>query len=476
MPNILSLIHFVPEIILSVGAIALILWAMLPARFGKFAWVGSVVVLVAALAAVFSQWNVGSPPLFWGMLLLDRGAIFFKVLFIIAGILISIVSSRSNELKQDEPEFFAILLGLVLGMSLLAQAVNILAIYLALEFVSLLSYLLVGYVKGSRASGEAAIKYLLYGAVASGIFLFGASYIFGATQTLDIEIAASVLSKLETIPLAVYVAGIFMLAGFFYKIAAFPMQAWCPDAYEGAPIPVASFLSVAPKAAGFAVLMHVAKFWGVEFGWGFVFAIVAAVTMTFGNLSAIPQNNVKRLLAYSSIAHAGYLLMGLACGTQRGFDAVYFYFVAYLVMNVGAFLVVQIVSNKFGAETIDAYVGLARRGRGGMVAAVCMTIFLLSLTGVPPFFGFIGKFYLFAAVLDAKLYWLAIVGIVNSVISLYYYMRIAKAMFFGSTGDESALPLVPKRLMLTSSALAILTIVFGIFWQWLAVLVATISA
>jgi len=476
MPNILSLIHFVPELILSAGAVALIFLALLPVKFGKFAWTGSLVVLLAALVAACLQWNVGSPPIFWGMLLLDSSAVFFKVLFIVAGILISIISSRSNELKQDEPEFFAILLGLILGMSLLAQAVNILTIYLSLEFVSLLSYLLVGYVKGSRASSEAAIKYLLYGAVASGIFLFGASYIFGATQTLDIEIAASVLSKFETIPLAVYVAGIFMLAGFFYKIAAFPMHSWCPDAYEGAPVPVASFLSVAPKAAGFAVLIHVTKIWGAGLEWGLIFAIVAAVTMTFGNLSAIPQNNVKRLLAYSSIAHAGYLLMGLACGTQRGFDAVYFYFVAYLVMNIGAFLVVQIVSNKFGAETIDSYAGLARRGRGGMVAAVCMTIFLLSLTGVPPFFGFIGKFYLFAAVLDAKLYWLAIVGIINSVISLYYYMRIAKAMFFGAAPDETDLPLAPKRLMLISSALAIVTIVFGIFWQWLAVLVATISA
>jgi len=259
-----------------------------------------------------------------------------------------------------------------------------------------------------------------------------------------------------------------------------PLQAWCPDAYQGAPTPVTAFLSVAPKAAGFAVLMRVMLEAGLELEWPLIIAVVSALTMTFGNLAAITQSSIKRMLAYSSIAHAGYLLMGIACVTQKGYSAVCFYFMAYLVMNIGAFAFVCLLGGLEGDPKIDDVKGLSRKGAAAATLSIAMVIFLLSLTGVPPFFGFIGKFYLFAAVIDAKLYWLAFIGIANSVVSLYYYMRIVKAMFFDepdSSRPDAILtlsapkgkdfPLVWGVIVL----LAFLTVLFGIYWQPLSGLI-----
>ncbi|MBI2341985.1 MAG: NADH-quinone oxidoreductase subunit N [Deltaproteobacteria bacterium] len=265
------------------------------------------------------------------------------------------------------------------------------------------------------------------------------------------------------------------------------MHAWCPDAYEGAPTPITAFLSVAPKAAGFAVLMRVFSAAGDGFNWPLIIAVISAATMTFGNLAAIPQTNVKRLLAYSSIAHAGYLLMGVASGTPRGAEAVYFYFAAYLVMNLGAFLVVQIIANtspplmggdigEGGRESLAAYKGLGRRGASGAILGITMTIFLLSLTGIPPFVGFIGKFYIFAAVMDAKLYWLAFIGIANSVVSLYYYMRIVKTIFFDEPADAVQPAFSSRRLAAILGVLSFATIFIGLYWQWLSNIVAAVIA
>lgn len=463
MTNLESLTFFIPELVLLLTAMLLLLFALI--RLGNGFYL-SIIGILISLFFVFIQWESGSLPLFWGLLTLDKPALFFKVIFITTTLLVIVFSRHSRDLwpmnnTADAPEYYALLVGSLLGMNLLAQAGNILIIYLSLEFVSLTSYLLVGYVRGSERSSEAALKYILFGAVASGIFLYGASLFYGITGSLSIN-------SIYQGPL-ISISGILMLAGFLYKIAAVPMHAWCPDAYEGAPIPITAFLSVAPKAAGFAVLMRVASVLGMDFGWPLMIAAISAVTMTFGNLAAIPQTNLKRLLAYSSIAHAGYLLMGVACNTQRGNEAVYFYFVAYLIMNLGAFLVVQIV-----AEELPDYAGLGRRGPYGAILGITMTIFLLSLTGIPPFVGFIGKFYLFSAVIDAKLYWLAIVGIVNSVISLYYYMRIVKAIFFDSVTGETAVPPVGKQLTAILILLALAAVILGLYWQPIANVVASI--
>lgn len=445
-----------PELILSGTAIILLI-ASLFTKKGTFVSWFSIFGILTSLYFVVAAWNVGTPPLFHGLLILDKPAMFFKLIFAVTALFVIIFSQRSNELTSDHPEYYSLIVGSVLGMNLLAEANNLLSIYLALEFVSLVSFILVGFVKGSVRSSEASLKYVLYGAVASGIFLYGASLYYGSTGSL--QIASFKFQNVNQL------AGVFMLAGFLYKIAAVPMHAWCPDAYEGAPTPITAFLSVAPKAAGFAVLMRVGAEIGLKFNWPVLIAIISAITMTLGNLVAIPQTNVKRLLAYSSIAHAGYLLMGLACNTQRGNEAVYFYFIAYLLMNLGAFVVVQIVANKFNSETIDVYKGLGKKGPYGAVLGIVMTVFLLSLTGVPPFIGFIGKFYIFSAVISAKLYWLAIVGIINSVISLYYYMRIVKVMFFDAPTEEVFIPAESKRLAASAIALSIATVVLGLMWQ-----------
>ena len=309
--------------------------------------------------------------------------------------------------------------------------------------MSLTSYILAGFLTHNPRSSEAAFKYITYGAVASGTMLFGLSLLFGLTGTGDVVQISSRLTEMfsagEAYPLVVLVIITFILAGIGYKMASVPFHMWSPDVYEGAPIPITAFLSVASKAAGFGLFIRL--FYSTfqasnivgSVDWSLMLAIVSALTMTLGNLAALPQQNVKRLLAYSSIAHGGYLLMGATLLTPEGIHAILFYFIAYLFMNLGAFFVVVLIANELGSETIDGYRNLWSRAP---FVAVSMAIFLFSLTGIPPFAGFFGKWLLFTAVIKQELYWLAVVGLLNSVVSLYYYARIIKAMFL-ETSDET---------------------------------------
>lgn len=473
--NLINLPYLSPELLLSAVALLLILLAILPRR-SKLELTSYVALAGLAASLALVPWTVscGARSIFYDLLSVDKMAALFKGIFIVVAIFVIFFSQKSKELSdKDVPEYYAVMIGSVVGMCLLSGATNILMIYLALEFVSLTSYILVGFAPNSTRSSEAALKYVLFGAVASGIFLFGASLFYGITGSLNI--ASLTISSPATSSIYVVSAGL-MLAGFLYKIAAVPMHAWCPDAYEGAPTPITAFLSVAPKAAGFAVLMRVALLWGGSANWPMLIAVVSAATMTFGNLAAIPQNNVKRMLAYSSIAHAGYMLMGIAAATQKGNEAILFYIIAYLLMNLGAFLVVVIVVNCRGSENMESFLGLGRQGEYGAVVAIAMTVFLLSLTGVPPFIGFVGKFYIFSAVIDAKLYWLAIVGIVNSVISLYYYMRIVRAMFLADSGSKNggAFTVDAKRLIVLVVLLAAANLVLGLAWQKISEITANI--
>jgi len=333
---------------------------------------------------------------------------------------------------------------------------------------------LTGYVRHSRRAGEAALKYLIYGGVASGAMIYGMSWIFGLTGGMDYAHIHGALTRGQVDAGTLYVALVLVLAGFGYKIAAVPFHMWVPDAYQGASIPVAAFLAVGSKAAGFALL---ARFFfptisvaGENGAWQFLPGVdwpklllaVSMMTMTLGNLAALNQQNLKRLLAYSGVAHAGYTLMGFVVLNDEGLKAALFYLVAYYLMTLGAFLVVMVVAESTGREDVEACRGLA--WRGGALPAVTMAIFLFSLTGLPPMAGFIGKFYLFAAVVREELYFLAVVGILNSVISLYYYARILRAMFMDAAPQGAVEVAVGwhngSLLLLLSGA----TVAIGLYW------------
>lgn len=461
--NIKSLAYFTPEILLVVFAAAVIILDLL-VKDRESDWVAylSLIGLGCSLIAIFitnSLVNIDKPiSLFLGMIRLDGFAVFFKILLLLATAATILFSMRSEELDvRLKGEYYALLLAITFGMFLMASSTNLLMIFISLETVSLTSYILAGFLTHSPRSSEAAFKYITYGAVASGTMLFGLSLIFGMAGTGDItqigSQIASVLASGGVSALGVLIAITFILAGIGYKIASVPFHMWSPDVYEGAPIPITAFLSVASKAAGFALFL---RFFHTGFGtpeilqsidWGLLLAIVSALTMTVGNLAALPQRNVKRLLAYSSIAHGGYLLMGAVLLTDEGLGAIVFYLIVYLFMNLGAFYVVVLIANESGSEMIESYRGLSSRAP---LVAGAMAIFLFSLTGIPPFAGFFGKWLLFNAVISKGLYWLAFIGLLNSVVSLYYYARIIKAMYLESAEDTDTFSFTKSTFALLS--------------------------
>jgi NADH-quinone oxidoreductase subunit N len=475
--NIDSLKLFYPELILTGTILFLVVLDLIVRNktwLGLLAFVGTLLSLAAACELY------GTPPgwLFHRMIVLDNFSLFFKVVSLAAALLVVWMSLGSHEVQRVyQGEYYTLLLTSALGMFFMASSTNLLMAYLSLELVSLTSYVLTGFLPHSRRSTEASLKYLIYGAVASGTMIYGMSWIFGMTGSLDYARINEALLHGGVNRLGLFIALVFILAGFGYKIVFVPFHMWSPDVYEGAPTPITAFLSVASNAAGVAILIRFffpavarpaeAGSWvplaGPELP--FLLLVISMVTMTLGNLSALNQQNVKRILAYSGIAHAGYILMGLVVLNNEGLKAMLFYVVVYLIMNLGAFLVVMIVANATGREDIDGYRGLA--WRGAAIPAACMAIFLFSLTGLPPFAGFIGKFFLFAALFregGTLLYLLALVAIVNSVISLYYYAKIVKTMFldFPEPTDQT-IAMVPSASALLG-VLTALTVLFGIYW------------
>jgi NADH-quinone oxidoreductase subunit N len=440
----------------------------------------TVITLAGLLAGVIVTAGLYGEPsrsLFMGMVALDPFGLFFKLLFLAATAAVVLFSLQSPDIEESRVgEFYAILLTAGLGGFLMVSATNLLMMYLSLELVSVPSYILAGYQKRLRRSSEAALKYVIFGGVSSGIMLYGFSLIYGLTGTLDIHGISSALTQTTPYGLTLFLGTLLALGGFGYKIASVPFHFWCPDVYEGAPTPVTAFLSVAPKAAGFAMM---ARFFytgfstydgvsGIATGvaWTELLAVVSVCTMTLGNLTAIWQTNLKRLLAYSSIAHAGYMLMGVVMLSSAGLKAVMFYAAAYLFMNLGAFLVVLVLAQRLSSEDIADYVGLGWRSPW---IAFCMSVFLFSLTGIPPTAGFVGKVYLFSAVIEGKLYWLAMAGAVNSAVSLYYYARIIRAMYLErpQNPDRVSIPILGA---VSLGVLVAGTLVLGVYWEPLAVL------
>jgi NADH-quinone oxidoreductase subunit N len=473
--NVASLGYFAPELLL-VGAILLIV--LLDLAVKSKAILGDIALISSAAALLLIGLGHGSEPgwLFNRMLVSDSFALFFRALIALAAVVAVWMSIGSEEVRSsDQGEYYAILLSSALGMLLMAEAANLLMAYLSLEFVSLTSYILTGYLRHNRRSQEAALKYLIYGGVASGTMIYGMSWIFGLTGSLDFGAINHVLTtSTASSNLAIFIALVLILAGMGYKVASVPFHMWAPDVYTGAPIPITTLLAVGSKASGFALLTrfffpaisHLAAGgnWqpiaGVD--WPELLLFICMITMTLGNLAALQQTNMKRLLAYSGIAQAGYALMGMVVLTNDGIRAMLFYLFAYYLMDAGAFLVVMIIANATGREDVQAYRGLA--WRGGLVPAIALSVFLFSLTGIPLTIGFIGKFYLFAAVINRQFYILAVVGILNSVVSLYYYLQPIKTMFFDMpNGDEAAVKAEAWNYGLMG-ALALATIAFGLYW------------
>ena len=495
LDNVASLSHFAPELVLIVAILALIGWdLMVKEDKTKLGGLVGISVLGLAFSAVQSAWLLGKEApaanLFNGLLAFDRFSNLFRLLFaFVTGVILVFaapevgrgmarkkgVNVAGDEIR-DPGEFFTLLMVLTLGLNLMVESRNLLMIYLSLELVSVISFVMAGFKLNDGKSSEAAMKYVIFGGVASGIMLYGMSWIFGLTQSLNLgEIAVQVsllTQKQGKVPEAVFVGTVCMLAGFGYKISAAPFHMWTPDVYEGAPTSVTAFLSVGPKAAGFAILIRFfADALGanslapsVETPWPVIAGCLAMATMTVGNLSALGQDNVKRMLAYSSIAHAGYMLLGFSVFSDAGITAIVFYVVTYCFMNLGAFLVVMAIAERSGGdESISAFRGLGRRAP---IIAGIMAVFLFSLTGLPPFAGFIGKFYLFAALVKAGGPWnwtVAVVGMLNSVVSLFYYSRVARAMFL-EKGESSEPTVVRPIFGATTIALAVPTLVMGIYW------------
>jgi NADH-quinone oxidoreductase subunit N len=422
--------------------------------------------------------------IFSNMIAVDPFAFFFKLVILLTAILIVVFSLQSAELNSPGRklgEYYFLLVALTLGMMLMAGASNLLMMYLAIELSSITSYILSGYTREAPDSSEAALKYVIYGAMSSGLMLYGISIIYGLTGSLDLytinRVLPAVLAKGGSGSMALLIAGVLTLAGFGYKISAVPFHFWAPDVYEGAPITITAFLAVASKAGGFALLIRFFKVAFIDtrvvglpagtwatlqgFEWVNIVALLSVLTMTIGNLVAIWQNNLKRLLAYSSIAHAGYMLMGTVVLSNEGISAILLYFVIYLFMNLGAFYVVMLVANKTGSEDIEDYKGLGARAP---FLTVSLAIFLVSLTGLPPTAGFIGKLYLFAALINHGWLWLAIVGALNSVIALYYYVRVIRNMFLRG-GEQAGEGLSFSRLQIaTVLVLLVPTLLFGLYF------------
>lgn len=473
--NVESLAFILPEIILAIGVVAAFLLDLFVV---EKRWIGDFALVCVALSLFAVAVGAAHPAvsLFSRMMVHDPFSVFFKMIFALASFAAILMSLGSNEIRRsNQGEYYGLLLASTLGMYFMSTAANLLMAYLSLELVSLTSYVLTGYLRHDRRSGEAALKYLIYGGVASGTMIYGMSWIFGLTGSMDFgAISQALAGTAEVNRLPLFLAILLTFAGFGFKISSAPFHMWAPDVYTGAPIPVAALLSVGSKAAGFALTMRfllpglsqsVEGGWQVVAGvdWPQLLLVLSMVTMTIGNLTALNQTNLKRMLAYSSIAHAGYLMMGLVVLTDEGLRAMMFYLVAYYMMNIGAFVVVMIVANATGREDIDTLRGLA--WRGGAAPAVAMAIFMFSLIGLPPFAGFVGKLALFAAVVNQKFYLLALVALINSVISLGYYARVVRTMFLDMPeGSEGAVPVGGSSGALMW-ALSAGTIVLGIYWD-----------
>jgi NADH-quinone oxidoreductase subunit N len=457
-----EILLILPQLILVIAGMAIMLMEPFtpPERKSRM---GQITVLATALAAysLGFQWTPRPRSLFNGMFVADNFSVFFQWLFLIITGVCALVSMRFNERESmNRGEYYALLLFACSGMSLMAASGDLIMTFLGIEILSIATYILAGFKRKDPRSSEASLKYFLLGSFATAFLLYGIALIYGSTGSTNYQVIR-VVAGAAVIPQSTTLAGMaLLLVGFGFKIALVPFHAWVPDVYEGAPTAVTAFMAVGPKAAGFAALVRVLTeaipFLG--FDWTLLLWVIAVLTMTLGNVVAVLQDSIKRMLAYSAIAHAGYILVGIVANSASGFGAVLFYLVVYTVMNLGAFSIVLSLSRTGDARVnLEDYAGL---GRTSPLLAAALSVFLLSLAGIPLTAGFMGKLYLFSAAIQKGYVGLAIIGVLNSLLSVFYYFRVMVVMYMSEPREP-----VTEPALIGAPVLAIFAIaVFAVLW------------
>lgn len=463
----LNITAVIPHLAVLILGLLLLFLSPLLSKKGKeviphLAWLG----LAIALFLVIRNW-FGSSTAFGNMLIIDHFSNFFDLIFILSSILV--IFSSISYLKREgilKGEYFVLVIFATFGMMLMASALDLIVIFLGLEIMSISLYILAGFNRDDIKSNESSMKYFLMGAFASGFLLYGIAFVYGAIGSTNLGQIALAFQELNLQHNLLFLIGIgLILVGFGFKVALVPFHMWVPDVYQGAPTPITAFISAGPKAAGFAALLRVFLFslQSAHIDWAIIFWILAAATMTLGNIVAISQSNIKRMLAYSSIAHAGYVMVGLVAGGFEGLTAAMFYLMVYIFMNIGAFAIIIAlgIKGEDKAELSD-YTGLADYHPW---LAIFMAIFMFSLAGFPPTAGFMAKFYIFSSAVKQGYIWLVIIGVLNSLVSVYFYLRVVVVMFMHKPSTQTQTGVLPFGLILTILFTIAAVLYLGLFPQ-----------
>lgn len=457
------LLAILPESLLFVLAVAMLILDVVwkPSRRRILGWLaasGVTLILLATLA--FGRPPADEPLVLGGMVRWDWLAFAFTILILFTTAVACLISVNVEGVG-NRGDYYGLLLISTMGMVLMASSADLIMLFLAIETTSIPLYVLAGFLKADDKSTESGLKYFLFGAVTTAVMLYGFSLIYGFTGETNLYLIADAMKAAGLSLLLVGGIAVLVLVGFSFKIAAVPFHFWAPDVYEGAPTPVTAYVSTASKVAGFAVLVRVMMlaFPSIDAFWAAILAATAAATMTLGNVLAIAQSNIKRLLAYSSIAHAGYALIGLVALSVFGVASMMFYLLAYVVTNLAAFTVVILFARAAGSDEIKDYAGLSRRSPW---LALVLLIAFLSLGGMPPFAGFVAKVFVFKAAVDSGLIWLAFVGVLNSIIGLYYYLIVLKVVYLYRSEDDNLPVQVPRPYAVALAACTLLILVIGI--------------
>ena len=482
MTNLQSLEFFIPELILTITILAALITDLFvkKSKTNMIGWVLGVGLVIVGLS-VHNLSSVPPTTLFLDMIVIDPFSSFMKIVIILSTLLVIVASWVNDELeKYRKGEYFTIMGIMVMGLFLMTSSVDIIMLYISIEVVSIMSFVLAAYLKLDTRSNEAGLKYVIYGAFSSGVMLFGLSIVYGLAGSTNYFAIQDALFSLDgSANPALIMALLMIFAGFGYKISSVPFHFWTPDVYEGSPSTITAYLSVAPKAAGFAMIIRFFHqvfsdsigltsnaIGSTDLPWPEIIGVLAVVTMTMGNLVAIQQNSIKRMLAYSSIAHAGYMMLALPVLSMEAVESVMIYLFIYVFMNLGAFFIVIFVKNKTGGESFEDFEGL---GWKMPIVGAFMTLFMLSLTGLPPTAGFVGKLYIFKTLVGAgsEFLWLVVAGGVNSVISLYYYFHVVKVMFLGGKRSD-VITYPPSTMFGLMIFTAVPSLLLGLYWNPLA--------